>query len=126
MTSNSENDATPWAFPDPRVTGVREHYQRVRFFRALAEECPDAKSKFRLLLAGVYSARGVVELIFEAADKGQLNITREDLKAHLCAQIRRYDLIERIRIHDFHRLGLVPPDPRFKVMMQRGPVKLRA
>ena len=126
MTTDSENNATSWPFRDPRVAGVREHYERVKFFRALAETCSDAAGKFRLLLAGVYSARGVVELIFEAADKGQLNITREDLKAHLCAQIRRYDLIERIRIHDFHRLGLVPPDPRFKVMMQRGPVKLRA
>lgn len=126
MTTQSENDAKQLPFPDPRVAGVREHYQRVKFFYALAEKCPDPAGKFRLLLAGVYSARGVVELIFEAADKGQLNSTHEDTKANLCAQIPWYDLIERIRIHDFHRFGLVPPDPRLKVMMQRGPVKLRA
>ncbi len=126
MTTQSENDAEQWPFPDPRVAGVREHYQRVKFFHALAEGCPDLPDKFRLLLAGVYSARAVIELMLEAADKGMLNSTREELKARLCSQIPWYDLIERIRIHDFHRFGLVPPDPRFKVMMQRGPVKLRA
>lgn len=126
MTTQPRNDGGQWPFPDPRVAGVREHYQRVKFFHALAERCPHPAHKFRLLLAGVYSARAVVELIFEAADKGQINATRDDLKAHLCKQIPWYDLIERVRIHDFHRFGLVPPDPRFRVMMQRGPVKLRA
>ncbi|NQT21349.1 MAG: hypothetical protein HQ592_16705 [Planctomycetes bacterium] len=126
MTTDAENDAKPWLFPDPRAVGVREHYQRVKFFRELAERCPDAASKFRLHLAGIYSARGVVELILEAAAKGELKNTRNELKKRLCAQIHWYDLIERIRIHDFHRFGLIPPDPRLRVMMQRGPVKLRA
>jgi len=126
MTTPSEDDTKRWPFPDPLVAGVREHYQRVKFFSALAERCPDSAGKFRLLLAGVYSARGVVQLMFEAVDQRQLNSTREDLKVHLCARIPWYDLIERIRIHDFHRFGLVPPDPRFKVMTHGGPVKLRA
>lgn len=114
------------ALADPRVAGVREHYQRVKFFHALAKTCPDPAGKFRLQLAGVNSARAVVELILEAADKGQLHSTREDLKVDQCAQIPWYNLIEKIRIHDFHRFGLLPPDHRFKVTMQGGPVKLRA
>jgi len=126
MTAKSDNEATPWPFPNPRVSGVREHFQRVKFFHDLAGKCSDPAGKFRLLLAGVYSARAMAELIFEASDKGDLNRTRDELKMHLCKQISWYDLIEKIRIHDFHRFGLVPPDPRFKVTRQGGPVKLRA
>ncbi len=126
MAAQSEDDAKYWPFPDVRVAGVREHYRRVRFFHTLAGTCSDPAGKFRVLLAGIYSARAVIELIFEATDKGQLSRTREDLKAQLEKQIPWYDLIERIRIHDFHRFGLVPPDPRLEVMIQRGPVKLRA
>jgi len=126
MSAKPKNDAEQWPFLDPRVAGVREHYHRVKFFHALATRCPEPADRFRLLLAGVYSARAVVELIFEAADKGQINATREDLKVRLREQIPWYDLIERVRIHDFHRFGLVPPDPRFRVMMEGGPVKLRA
>jgi hypothetical protein len=126
MAAQSEHDAKYWPFPDVRVAGVREHYQRVKFFHTVTGTCSDPTGKFRLLLAGIYSARAVIELIFEAADMGQLNRTRADLKTQLEKQIPWYDLIEKIRIHDFHRFGLVPPDPRLKIMMQGGPVKLRA
>lgn len=134
MTTQSENVAEQWPFPDPRVAGVREHYERVKFFHALAEGCPDPTGKFRLLLAGVYSARAVVELIVEAVvdkgqeapEKGQINAMRKNLKARLRKQIPWYDLIERVRIHDFHRFGLVPPDLRFRAMMLGGPVALGA
>jgi len=126
MTGHSGDEEEDRLFSDPRVAGVREHYERVKFFHALAERCSDPVGKFRLLVAGVYSARGVVELILDKADKGQLNRTRQDLEPHLRAQIPWYDLIERIRIHDFHRFGLVLPDPRFRVTSLCGPVDLQA
>ncbi|HUW83567.1 MAG TPA: hypothetical protein VMZ31_12315 [Phycisphaerae bacterium] len=126
MPNHCDKDAQRCPFPSPRVAGVREHYQRVKFFHALAETCRDPAGTFRLLVAGLYSAQGVVELILEAAAKGELNSTREQLKVHLRKQLPWFDLIEKIRIHDFHRFGLVPPDPRFKLTMFGGPVKLRA
>jgi len=126
MATQPDNGNEPWPFPDPRVAGVREHYERVRFFRALAARCSDPAGRFRLLLAGVYSARGVVELMFEAADKDELKWTRDDLKMHFGEDIPWYDLIEKIRIHDFHRFGLIPPNPKLRVMMQGGPITLRA
>lgn len=126
MTTRPENHEEDWPFRDPRVAGVREHYQRVQFFQALAQDIADPPGKFRLLLAAVNSARAVVELMFEAADKKQLSSTRKELETHLSTRIPWYDLIERIRIHDFHRFGVVPPDPKFKMMFQGGPVKLRA
>jgi len=126
MPNHCDKDAERSPFRGPRVVGVREHYQRVKFFHGLAEKCSDRTGKFRLLLAGIYSAQGVVELILEAAVKGELNSTRDQLKGHLRKQLPWFDLIEKIRIHDFHRFGLIPPDPRFKLTMLGGPVKLRA
>ena len=67
-----------------------------------------------------------MQLIYEAADKGELDKTCEELKAQFRTQVPWCDLIERIRIHDFHRFGLVPPDPRFRSITQEGPVNLRA
>lgn len=126
MTPRSEYKNEPLSFPDPLVAGVREHFDRVRFFTKLAAKCCDPTGRFRLLLAGVYSARGVMELMFEAADKEELNRSRDDLKTHFTENIPWYDLIEKIRIHDFHRFGLVPPNPRLRAMMQAGPITLQA
>lgn len=126
MTTQSDNDDKSWPFVGPRVAGVREHYERVKFFHGLGQRCPGPVGQFRLLLAGLYSAQAVVELMLTAAEKEEVNLTRENMKAHLRAKIPWFDLIERIRIHDFHRFGLVPPDPQLKVMMLGGPVKLKA
>jgi hypothetical protein len=126
MTAQSKNGNETWPVPNPRVAGVREHYERVKFFAALADKCSDPDGRFRLLLAGVYFARGVVELMFEAADKGELKRTRNDLKKHLGAHILWYDLIEKVRIHDFHRFGLLPSNSQVRIMMQGGPIKLKA
>ena len=119
------NDKT-WPFKDLRLAGVLEHYNRIRFFFEEARKSSDAVSSFRLMMASVYSARAIVELIFLAADKEQLNVTREELKNTLPQKLPWYNLIEKIRIHDFHRFGITPPDPKMKVMFQGGPIKLRA
>lgn len=115
-----------WPFPDPRVLGVHEHYERVRMFFELAHQSTDPIKSFRFLVAGVYFARGIVELIFEAADKEQLRVTRDQIKQVLPDKLPWYNLVERIRIHDFHRFGLIPPSPNMKVMFQGGQIKLRA
>ncbi|MDI6450190.1 hypothetical protein [Anaerobaca lacustris] len=125
-TCIGNDDEAPWPLVDPRLAGLWEHYKRVVFFHTLTETCPDVTPKFRLPLAGVYSAQAVAQLMYETADKQQLSQTREELKTYLQQHIRWYDLIERIRIHDFHRVGIVPPDPQLKTMTLAGPVKLRA
>ena len=126
MTANSKDSEPIWPFPDPRVAGVRIHYQRVKFFHELADGCTDTANTFRLLLAGLYSARAVVELILEASDKEQIEEKREDVKVRLSSHIPWYNLIEKIRIHDFHRIGIVPPNPQVKSTMLIGPLQLRA
>lgn len=92
----------------------------------LAKATEDSVTKFRLMVASIYSARAIVELHYEAADKEQLAITREGLKSTLKSKLPWFDMIERIRIHDFHRFGVIPPDPCLKVLFQGGPIKLRA
>jgi len=115
-----------WPFPEQRVAGVQEHYERVQMFLKLASESEDPIEIFRLQIAGIYFARGIIELIFEAADKEQLSVSREQLKKTLPEKLQWYNLIERIRIHDFHRFGLIPPDPNKKVFFQGGPIELHA
>ena len=115
-----------WPFPDPRVAGMREHHERMKLLFGLVKTAEDSVAKFRLLIAAVYSARAIVELYFEAADRGQLPCTRDNLKSTLASKLPWFDLIERIRIHDFHRFGLLPPDPKVTAVFHGGPVKLHA
>jgi len=115
-----------WPYADPRVAGIREHLDRVNMFLYLALQATDSAQRFRFLVAGVYFARGVAELMFEAADKEQVQETRDELKKMLSKKLPWFGLIEKIRIHDFHRFGLLAPDPDKKVMFLGGPIKLQA
>jgi len=115
-----------WPWPDPRVAGVREHYERMKLLHGLAGTATDPTAKFRLLMASVYSARAIIELHFEAAEQQQLPTTRDALKKTLPEKLPWFNLIERIRIHDFHRFGLTPPNPKMIETFQGGPIKLRA
>ena len=81
---------------------------------------------FRLQVASIYFARGIIELIFEAADKGLLKASRDQLKETLLEKLRWYNLIEKIRIHDFHRFGLILPNPNMNTLFVGGPIKLYA
>jgi len=82
----------------------------------------------------VYSCRAITELMLEAAEMQEVKnlkdpdpkVSRDALEAQLSPKLPYYALIERIRIHDFHRFGLVPPDPNLKQIMFRGPMKLTA
>jgi hypothetical protein len=53
-------------------------------------------------------------------------VNRDTLERQISGKLPYYPLIERIRIHDFHRFGLVPPDPNLKQVMFGGPMKLMA
>ena len=118
----------------PRVRGVREHLERAQFFVDLTKNEKDPKSAHRFMLAAVYSCRALADLMLEAAEKQEIKrLTYPDPKrsravfeCEISTKLPYYDLLERIRIHDFHRFGLVPPDPRFNVTMFGGPMKLKA
>ena len=116
----------PLVILDPRVSGVQEHYERIQTFLDLVCKSKEPTVIFRLQVASIYFARGIIELMFEAADKDQLDASRDQLKKTLPEKLRWYNLIERIRIHDFHRFGLIPPDSNTKRFSLGGPIKPHA
>ncbi len=118
----------------PRVHGIREHLQRAQFFTDLARQQEDAKSNYRLMLAAVYSCRAIAELMLEAAEKQEVKdsddpdskINREAFEDQVPRKLPFYNLLEIVRIHDFHRFGILPPDPALNQVVLGGPVKLTA
>ena len=118
----------------PRARGIREHLQRAYFFVDLARLQEDAKSSFRLKLAAVYSCRAIADLMLGAAEKQQVkglsdpnpSVNRKALEDQISSKFPFYDLLERVRIHDFHRFGILPPEPGVRQVMIGGPFKLTA
>lgn len=118
----------------PRVSGIQEHLERAQFFVELARQQKDAKSSYRLKLAAVYSCRAIAELMLEAAEKQEVKepkdpdskINRKALEDQIPRKLPFYNLLEIVRIHDFHRFGIIPPDPAIRQVMLGGPVKLIA
>lgn len=115
-----------WPLSDPRLSGIKEHYSRIKTFLEIARNTDDPTVVFRLHVACIYFARAIIELIFEAADKEQICSSREKLKMLLPDKLRWFNLIEGIRIHDFHRFGIIPPNTTQKTMFLGGPVKIKA
>ncbi len=117
-----------------RLRGVREHLERAAFFFQLSKAEEDSVAAYRLLLAAIYSCRAMTELMLEAAEKQEVRsladpnpkANRDALEKMIAPEVPYYELIERIRIHDFHRFGLLAPDPNRRELMFGGPIKLSA
>jgi hypothetical protein len=105
-----------------RLRGILEQYERARFFLAEGKASEDEVARFRRLVAVIYFARAVVELMLECADKQEIAITRAAVESELLKRLPYSPLIERLRIHDFHRFGLLQDACTFL----GGPVKITA
>jgi len=120
-------------FGSPRLRGIREHLERAQLFFALAGNEKDPKVSHRILLGAVYSCRAITELMLEAAEKQEVKnlqnpdpkLNRKAFESDVTSKLPYYLLLERIRIHDFHRFGILPPDPNFTQVMFGGPMKLK-
>lgn len=85
-------------------------------------------------MAAIYSARAIVELILESAEKQEMSVyrnpdpklSRKNCEDEISLKLPLYFLIEKIRIHDFHRFGCLPPDPQQRQLSISGPMKLLA
>lgn len=127
-------DVDKWDLPDPRLRGINEQHHRAVWFVNLCAKAGDATALHRLQFAALYPARAIVELMLDAAEAQELRAYRnKDVKKgrkqfeeDLTPRLKHYGLIERIRIHDFHRSGCVPPDPKRVEMFFGGPMKLTA
>ena len=123
------------AFPmNPRILGISEQYRRAKHFLSRARRCKKPESKFRNAIAAVYPARAIVELMFEAVNKQELKqyVDKDPRKNHkafetwLLSKLPYYSLIEKVRIHDFHRFGCIFPDPQLQDFFYGGPLKIKA
>ncbi len=110
--------------PATSHAGIIEHFTRAALFYNIGMQTDDS-ARYRLHIAAIYSCRAIAEMMFEEADRGRVNADRGKVKQILLSALPFFNLVERIRIHDFHRVGLVPPDPNQKVIQFSGPVKLK-
>ena len=116
------------------LRGIREHHERVMWFVSLADAADNSDQHFRLLMAAVYFARGIVELMLEAAKAQELpnycdkdeQKCRKAFEEQFAPKLPHYSLIEKIRIHDFHRVGCIPPNSKRQEVVFSGPMKLTA
>ena len=110
------------------MQGIYEHLRRAKHFMRLANRCKLSVSKFTNLIAAVYSARAIAELMIEAAKKQELPSlkNREEVEKVIIPKLPYYKLIYRIRIHDFHRFGCLPPSQKSKTLFIGGPITLTA
>lgn len=108
----------------PRLEGIKEQFERAKLFFNEAVRSSDKLDRFRRLVAAIYFARAVVELMLDAADadKQEVKIKRDVLEEILIKKLPRYMLLEKLRIHDFHRFGLLERNGIFI----GGPLKLKA
>ncbi len=116
----------------PRMSGIYEQYRRAQHFLKLSRRCKKPTSIFSHLIAAVYPARAIVELMLESAEKQELSDflnkeikkSRKDFEQVLAPKLPYYYLLEKIRIHDFHRFGCMPPRPEYHQVFIGGPIKL--
>lgn len=121
-------------FVDPLFLGIREHYERTQWYLGMSAMSINETHKFRHLMAGVYSGRAVVELMLDGAKNQVLSkfnnkdgqLSRKNFEAQLVPKVKHYHLLERIRIHDFHRIGILPPGPTRNKVFFNGPMVLKA
>lgn len=93
---------------DPRLQGILEQYERAKLFLREAQETADPVDRFRRLIASLYFSRAIVEIMLEAAVMEVVKVGRDDLDQRLERILPGYLLIEKVRIHDFHRFGVIP------------------
>ncbi len=124
VLKHTSNDK--WPLSDPRVSGVQEHYDRIQTFLDLVCKSKEPTVIFRLQVACLYFAQGIIEIMKTAAREKHLNISIEQLEETLTKELHWFKLIEKIRIHDFHRFGLIPPNPGTKRFFLGGGLKLIA
>ncbi len=105
-----------------RLDGVREQFKRASLFLRQAKDMPAGQDRFRYLIASVYFARAAIEIMLEMAKQGEVRVTREALETQIKERLPRYDLLYRVRIHDFHRFGVLPSSSLFL----GGPLTLKA
>ncbi len=106
----------------PRLQGIEEQFERAKLFFNEGVKSTDKLDRFRRFVATIYFAGAIAEIMLDAAKNKEVNVSKKALEKILIAKLPRCMLVIKLRIHDFHRFGLLE---RAGVFMG-GPVKLTA
>lgn len=94
---------------NPTLRGIVEHLERARLFATGADAATSLQDAFRYWIAATYSVRAILQLLRDAAKRGELHVDAQRLDRFLEERFPRYRLVRRLRIDDFHRFGLLGP-----------------
>ena len=93
----------------PAVRGIVEHLERASFFDTEARSATNATAAFRHWIAAVYFLRAPVELMREAADRGELTVGLPEWDRLIVRMVPRWRLVHQLRIRDFHHGSVIGP-----------------
>ncbi len=105
------------------LESVAEQFERAAFFYNVGTSFKDRIYRFRFMIASLYFARSICEIMLESAKNGNLIISKSSLKKELEKSLPRYKLIQLFRIHDFHRCVVLE---REGVIHVSGPIHIKA
>lgn len=97
--------------PTVETIRISDHFHRAIYFIDMCRQAVDLEGYNWNLLAGVYSGRAIVEIVNHSIRRGHLSGDPDEFMADARAKVRRFKLIETIRVQDFHR-GSVQFSPR--------------
>lgn len=93
----------------PAVRGIVEHLERAAFFDTEARSANNPTAAFRHWIAAVYFLRAPVELMREAAGRGELTVGLPEWDRLIFRMVSRWRLVHQLRIRDFHHGSVIGP-----------------
>lgn len=93
----------------PAVRSIIEHLERASFFDAEARSGANPTAAFRHWIAAVYFLRAAVELMREAANRGELTVGLPEWDRLIVRMVPRWRLVHQLRVRDFHHGSVIGP-----------------
>jgi hypothetical protein len=85
---------------------LAEHLARARFFLEQSRLQSDAEKRSRFIMASVYPARAVIEVVIDHLKQGMIKGDFREFLSEAAETVRYFKVIEYLRDHDFHRRAL--------------------
>lgn len=110
----------------PRLQGIEEQFERAKLFFNEAIASRDKLDRFRRFIAAIYFASAVAEIMVDAVNprrlkNGVLKVKQDELRKILSEKLPRWELLRKLRIHDFHRVCVLERAGMFV----KGPIELK-
>lgn len=106
---------------DTETIKVSDHFFRSIFFINASRQADNIDAFNWLILASIYPARAIVEIVYDSLKQGILSKDCDEFLKEARENVRRFRVIESIRVQDFHR-GPIRFSPNS--MSFSGPAKL--